>query len=320
MKSERGVMKNLAIVDLGSNSARMAVNRLHPNGTADEIKRIKEDTRLSEGMGAQHVLSATAIDRTIKALQHFKRIYSRMPNTDVIGITTAAVRMAQNQAAFLARVKKEVGLDLKVLSGDDEAYYDYLGVANSLVVNDCLILDTGGASCELILVKGGQAKQLISVPFGAVTLSEQFELDDVVPSANLFRAQMFLRNRLADIWWLTEAMHFPIILLGGANRTLARINRRRQQKLKVEDIHGYRLKTETVYHTFLDFLTRSRLGRQDISGMEYDRADIIVGGMLPLVTLLQMLDSDRVIFSESGVREGIISEHLNQKTEPKDKE
>lgn len=235
-----------------------------------------------------------------------------MPNTDVIGITTAAVRMAQNQAEFLNQVKQEVGLDLRVLSGDDEAYYDYLGVANSLVIHDCLILDTGGASCELILVKNGRKQQLISIPFGAVTLSEQFGLDDLVPSASLFRAQMFLRNRLADIWWLSEAVHFPIILLGGANRTLARINRRRQQKLKVEDIHGYRLKTETVFHTFLDLLSRSKKGRQEISGMEYDRADIIVGGMLPLVTLLQMLDSDRVIFSESGVREGIISEHLNQ--------
>mgnify|MGYP003365134821 FL=1 len=304
-------MRNLAIVDLGSNSARMAVSRLHPNGTADEIKRVKEDTRLSESMGAEHVLQPAAIDRTIRALLDFKKIYTRMPNTDVIGITTAAVRMAKNQAAFLARVKREVGLELKVLSGDDEAYYDYLGVANSLVINDCLILDTGGASCELILVKNGRKQQLISIPFGAVTLSEQFELDDLVPAANLFRAQMFLRNRLADIWWLTEAMHFPIILLGGANRTLARVNRRRQQKLKVEDIHGYRLKTETVYQTFLDLLTRSKAGRQDISGMEYDRADIIVGGMLPLVTLLQMQDSDRVIFSESGVREGIISEYLD---------
>jgi len=304
-------MRNLAIVDLGSNSARMAVSRLHPNGTAEEIKRVKEDTRLSESMGSEHVLQPAAIDRTIRALLDFKKIYTRLPNTDVIGITTAAVRMAQNQKAFLTRVKKEVGLDLKVLSGDDEAYYDYLGVANSLVINDCLILDTGGASCELILVKGGREKQLISVPFGAVTLSEQFELDDLVPAANLFRAQMFLRDRLADIWWLTEAMHFPIILLGGANRTLARVNRRRQQKLKVEDIHGYRLKTETVYQTFLDLLTRSKAGRQDISGMEYDRAYIIVGGMLPLVTLLHMLDSDRVVFSESGVREGIISEHLN---------
>ena len=261
-------MRNLAIVDLGSNSARMAVSRLHANGTAQEINRVKEDTRLSEGMGTAHVLQPAAIERTIKALLNFRRLYEKMPNTDVIGITTAAVRMAQNQAEFLNQVKQEVGLDLRVLSGDDEAYYDYLGVANSLVIHDCLILDTGGASCELILVKNGRKQQLISIPFGAVTLSEQFGLDDLVPSASLFRAQMFLRNRLADIWWLSEAVHFPIILLGGANRTLARINRRRQQKLKVEDIHGYRLKTETVFHTFLDLLSRSKKGRQEISGME----------------------------------------------------
>ncbi|CAM3067675.1 Ppx/GppA family phosphatase [Lactiplantibacillus plajomi] len=304
-------MKNLAIVDLGSNSARMAVSRIHENGTASEIKRVKEDTRLSQGMGAQHVLQPEAIERTIRALQGFRCLYSAMPHTAVIGITTAAVRMAQNQREFLDRVRQSVGLDLRVLSGDDEAYYDYLGVVNSLVVSDCLILDTGGASCELILVKDGRKQQLISVPFGAVTLSEQFGLDDVIAADQLFRAQMFLRNRLADIWWLSEARHYPIILLGGANRTLARINRRRQQKLKVEDIHGYRLKTETVFHTFIDLLARSKKGRQSISGMEYDRADIIVGGMLPLVTLLQMLDSDRVVFSESGVREGIISEYLN---------
>ncbi|KLD60595.1 exopolyphosphatase, partial [Lactiplantibacillus plantarum] len=209
-------MRNLAIVDLGSNSARMAVSRLHANGTAQEIKRVKEDTRLSEGMGTAHVLQPAAIERTIKALLNFRRLYEKMPNTDVIGITTAAVRMAQNQAEFLNQVKQEVGLDLRVLSGDDEAYYDYLGVANSLVIHDCLILDTGGASCELILVKNGRKQQLISIPFGAVTLSEQFGLDDLVPSASLFRAQMFLRNRLADIWWLSEAVHFPIILLGGA--------------------------------------------------------------------------------------------------------
>ncbi|MFB9769571.1 Ppx/GppA family phosphatase [Lactiplantibacillus modestisalitolerans] len=305
-------MRNLAIVDLGSNSARMAVSRLYANGHVEELKRVKEDTRLSEGMGPEHTLQPAAINRTIKALINFRRLYERMPDTDVIGITTAAVRMASNQAAFLKQVKQAIGLDLRVLSGDDEAYYDYLGVANSLVIKNCLILDTGGASCELILVKNGVKQHLISVPFGAVTLSEQFGLNDLVPSVNLFRAQMFLRDRLADIWWLSEASHCPIVLLGGANRTLARINRRRQKKLKVEDIHGYRLKTETVYHTFLDFLARSKRGRQDISGMEYARADIIVGGMLPLVTLLQMLDSDRVIFSESGVREGIISEYLQQ--------
>lgn len=98
-------MRNLAIVDLGSNSARMAVSRLHPNGSTEEIKRVKEDTRLSEGMGAGHVLQPAAIERTIKALLDFRKLYEQMPNTDVIGITTAAVRMAQNQTEFLNQVK-----------------------------------------------------------------------------------------------------------------------------------------------------------------------------------------------------------------------
>ena len=93
-------------------------------------------------MGRERLLRPQAMNRTIAALRRFKEIYEEYPNTEVRGITTAAVRMARNQNDFLNRVKQETGIKLHVLSGDDEAYYDYLGVINSLEVQDCLILDT----------------------------------------------------------------------------------------------------------------------------------------------------------------------------------
>ena len=142
-------MKNLVIVDLGSNSVRMAINSITDEGTFREIRRVKEDSRISEGMGRERLLRPQAINRTIEALHRFKAIYEEYPRIEVRGITTAAVRMARNQKDFLKRVQRETGIKLEVLSGDDEAYYDYLGVINSLEVKDCLVLDTGGASCEL---------------------------------------------------------------------------------------------------------------------------------------------------------------------------
>ncbi|MFJ6942797.1 MAG: exopolyphosphatase, partial [Limosilactobacillus mucosae] len=173
-------MENLAIVDLGSNSARMAVTEISPDGKFREIKRVKENTRLSEGMGHEKILQPEAMERTIQAIKHFKRQYQGLPNLQVQAIATAAVRQAKNRQEFLQRVKQETGLTVRVLSGYKEAYYDYLGVVRTLKLNHCLILDVGGASCELVLVQHRKARDLISLPIGAVNLSEQYHLGGYV--------------------------------------------------------------------------------------------------------------------------------------------
>ena len=307
-------MENLAIVDLGSNSARMAITEIAPDGHFREIKRVKENTRLSEGMGREKMLQEDAMNRTIAALKRFKKIYEGMPHTQVRAITTAAVRQARNRQEFLNRVQKEVGIRLQVLSGKKEAYYDYLGVIRTMKLNHCLILDVGGASCELVLVQQRRARDLISIPVGAVTLSEQFHLNGYVRSADLFRAQVAMNERLTKIPWLRYATRVPIVLLGGANRTLARMtwsyhHRHRRQR----SIHGYQLSSRVVFATYRELLNRNLAQRKRMPGLEPERADIIVGGMLPLVSLLQRNSDGRVIFSESGVREGIITEYFNQR-------
>ncbi len=310
-------MENLAIVDLGSNSARMAITEIAPDGRFREIKRVKENTRLSEGMGQEKMLQEDAMNRTIAALKRFKQIYEEMPHTQVRAITTAAVRQARNRQEFLNRVQKEVGIRLQVLSGKKEAYYDYLGVIRTMKLNHCLILDVGGASCELVLVQQRRARDLISIPVGAVTLSEQFHLNGYVRSADLFRAQVAMNERLTKIPWLRYATRVPIVLLGGANRTLARMtwsyhHRHRRQR----SIHGYQLSSRVVFATYRELLNRNLAQRKRMPGLEPERADIIVGGMLPLVSLLQRNSDGRVIFSESGVREGIITEYVNQRKRP----
>ena len=310
-------MENLAIVDLGSNSARMAITEIAPDGRFREIKRVKENTRLSEGMGREKMLQEDAMNRTIAALKRFKQIYEEMPHTQVRAITTAAVRQARNRQEFLNRVQKEVGIRLQVLSGKKEAYYDYLGVIRKMKLNHCLILDVGGASCELVLVQQRRARDLISIPVGAVTLSEQFHLNGYVRSADLFRAQVAMNERLTKIPWLRYATRVPIVLLGGANRTLARMtwsyhHRHRRQR----SIHGYQLSSRVVFATYRELLNRNLAQRKRMPGLEPERADIIVGGMLPLVSLLQRNSDGRVIFSESGVREGIITEYVNQRKRP----
>lgn len=307
-------MENLAIVDLGSNSARLAVTEIQANGDFREIKRVKENSRLSEGMGSEKILQPAAINHTLAALKRFKHLYQGLPNLRVRAIATAAVRQAKNQQEFLARVKRETGLDLQVLSGNKEAYYDYLGVVRTLKLNHCLILDVGGASCELILVQHKRARNLVSLPFGAVTLSEQYHLGGFIRAVDLFRAETMVNQRLNKIPWLRYATRVPIVLLGGANRTLARMSYayRRQHG---NSIHGYRLNARVVNAIYRELLGRNLAQRKKVPGLEADRADIIVGGMLPLICLLQRNRDGRVIFSASGVREGIITEYIQQRNQ-----
>lgn len=241
-----------------------------------------------------------------------KKIYSQYQAKKVIGIATAAVRQAKNQAKFLKAVKDRIGISLQVLTGNQEAYYDYLGVINRLGINNCLILDIGGASCELIRVNNGQSANLTSIPIGAVNITERYHLSDNITGANLFNAQFNIRKIYSKIDWLSRAAHQPLVLLGGANRTLARINRRRQNMVRIDAIHGYHLTAEQVNRTYLNLLKGNVNRRRKIQGLEHDRADIIVGGLLPLIVLMEKIDAKKVLFSESGVREGIITEYIQK--------
>ncbi|RRK11405.1 exopolyphosphatase [Lactiplantibacillus garii] len=307
-------MENFAVIDLGSNSCRMTITQIQPDGSYAVTHRLKEMVRLSENenSGATPTLQPAAIERTMTALASFKAIYDQLPNLTLTAVATAATRKASNQKKFLKRVKSELDLDLEVIPGTTEAYYDYLGVINTLPTTNCVMVDTGGGSCELVLIVNGQAKELISLPIGAVSLSEKFDLSDKIAANELFKTMTFVDKLFNSVWWLRNGLNLPLVCLGGSNRTLAKINRRKSDFLNFEDIHGYRLRDTAIYETFDDVIAKSAAERAEIPGLAKDRADIIVGGLIPAITLMRFLDSDRMIFSQNGLREGILFEHLTR--------
>lgn len=304
-------MKNLVVIDLGSNSVRMTITEVDNHGNYQTVNQIKRYVRLSANMGPEKVLQPDAIDRTLAALSDFKDVYSQLEKPDIHAVATAAVRQASNQKAFLKQVKEQLGLSLKVISGATEARYDYLGVINTLPMVNGLIVDTGGGSSELILVQNQQLKHVVSIPLGSVTLSQNYLEADVVQSASLFKAMTFVNNVFNDVWWLREATNLPIIGLGGANRTLAKINRRKKNFLNAEDVHGYKLTDEDVYETLTQLLGLDLEGRKKVPGLAKERADIIVGGLIPVTLLMRLLDSQQITFSNAGLRDGILFEYLN---------
>ena len=302
-------MSYLAIVDLGSNSARLVVEALHEDGTYTEIIREKQDTRIAQNMGPELTLKEVPMARTITALKYFQSVYTPFEPT-VVAITTAAVRVAKNQAAFLNRVEQETGMQFRVLTGEEEAYYDYLGVVTTLPIRNAVILDTGGASVELIAVRNGQDEAAVSLPFGAVTLSETFHLANAIDQADVTAACDYIVAQYQTLPWLEQQMGQPVVLLGGANRSLARMGRTILSEKEVDAIQGFDMSIDMVQQIFARLRQMSRTEREHMAGLEVSRADIIVSGLLPLLNLMTMMHSPRVIFSESGVREGLIAEMI----------
>lgn len=304
-------MSYLAIVDLGSNSARMVVEALHDDGTYTEIIREKQDTRIAQNMGPERTLKETPMARTITALKYFQSVYAPFEPT-VVAITTAAVRVAKNQAVFLARVEQETGMQFRVLTGEEEAYYDYLGVVTTLAIRDAVILDTGGASVELIAVRDGQNQAAVSLPFGAVTLSETYHLANAIDQANVTAACADITAQYQALPWLKQQVGQPVVLLGGANRSLARMGRTILSAQEVDAIQGFDMSIDMVQQIFARLRKMSRAEREHMAGLEVSRADIIVSGLLPLLNLMTIIQAPRVIFSESGVREGLIAEMIQE--------
>ena len=306
-------MGNLAIVDLGSNSARLSSQAL-TDKCYHEIYREKRDTRLAAGMGQTGHLQPAAMTRTITALKDFCQLAAQYQPTKTLAITTAAVRLAVNQAEFLRQVTLETGLELRVLSGHDEAYYDYLGVRATLPkVTDGMIIDIGGGSVEIIRFTEKSLIADVSLPLGAVTVMEQFQLGANHVLTGLPAAQKQIIDAFEQLTWLPQTTSQPLILLGGANRSLLAVAKQGDVGIYDSQFHGYHLSAHHVIELFDDLCRKSIHERQQLAAAEPQRADIMVSGLLPLVTLLKLTGAPTVIFSESGVRDGLLQEQLGKK-------
>lgn len=305
---------NLKVIDLGSNSVRLRITKILDDGQTELLRYEKEYVRLSENMGPERTLKEEPMARTLKALKDFKEIYDQFDG-EIIAVATAAVRQATNQRDFLERVEQEVGLTIQVISGKREAYLDYLGVSRTLPLENGIIIDTGGASMELILVDQGQAEETVSLPIGSVLLSQRYHLGDQVSAANLYDAVIKVDEVLSSQRWLSRARHPRVVALGGSNRALAKMYRWRLSD--GEDVplpvHGLTMQTVDAYEMMDDLLRMDREQRGKVRGVSTARADVIIGGLLPIMALLRQLNMKQVMFSSNGLREGLLFEYIDQK-------
>src|SRR5436309_2892041 len=168
-------MPTLAAVDIGSNSVRLKISRLASHHLVD-IHEDREVTRLGESVFSSGFLWPEAIALTVKVLRRFHRAIQRAGADTVRVVATSALRDARNSRAFLEWVRSATGWTVEIISGLEEARLIHLGLTSTLRVNSSpvLMMDLGGGSCELTVSRKGHIEQTVSLPLGAVRLTNDF--------------------------------------------------------------------------------------------------------------------------------------------------
>jgi exopolyphosphatase/guanosine-5'-triphosphate,3'-diphosphate pyrophosphatase len=304
----------VATIDIGSNSLRLMVADVRPDGSYELIDDEKIVTRLGRGTSTSDRLDPAAITETAAAVRTMKQIADGLGVQRTRTVATCAVREASNRDEFLARVRTEAGLEVEVISGDEEARYAHASVnaAFDLAGIDVAVVDIGGARTEVLLCSAGIVSQVASMSIGAVRLTE--ESAATRPERRLDRMERIVREHLKIHLGRPRVAPTVMIGTGGTFTAIGAMERMRRvgptadaDRAKV-NLRGERVHRAEV-RRLLERLNRmTERERQSLPGLNPDRSDIIVAGILIADTVMDRLDINELLIHDGGVRDGVLRE------------
>lgn len=300
----------IAIIDLGSNTARMIILKTILGYVYRLDDEIREVVRLRQGMTTEG-LSEKAMDRALFTLRLFQQYCHSRQISHITATATSAVREATNGKAFVQQVSRQLGLNLRILTGEEEAYYGALGALNELPITQGHVLDLGGGSLQLSQIYEGKFQRGLALSLGSLALTERFIRHDPPTEEEVANVQAEINAQLDTIPWLQPQPQFTLVGLGGTIRNLAHIEAERQH-YPLYTLHGFALQREAILYSIRQFCQLSLSKRQKIAGLHDDRADIILPGAMAVATVMERLGVETVTVSMSGLREGLFFERFWQ--------
>lgn len=300
-------MPTFAAVDIGSNSVRLKIARLQA-GRLRSLHEDREVTRLGEGVFGSGFLTPDSIATTVKVLRRFHRATQQIVTDSVRVVATSALRDARNSQAFLEWVRSATGWRVEIISGVEEARLIHLGLISSGRVDrsPTLMMDLGGGSCELTVSQGGHIRNAVSLPLGAVRLTNEFLRHDPIRKGELKRLRGFITREInRNIERIGTAKLKTVIATSGTAAALAAIAshlRRgvRQQRQMVSAAEMKRIAKRLARLPVAE--------RRKIEGIGPRRAEIIVAGAIVYQELLDRFRLKGFRYSPLGLRDGILAQ------------
>ncbi len=311
-------MKRLAVIDIGTNSIHMVLAEIGKGFSYKIVDRIKEMARLGDGTFTSHRLSQEAMDRGLTVLKRFSMLANNKGFDPILPIATSAVREAKNGGDFLKLVRKELGLRVRVITGEEEARLIYLGVRNSMDLSQfpAMIVDIGGGSVELMACTQKRLQFVRSLKLGAIRLKDQFLKSDPPDKKMVQRVERLVKQTLKKSLSKKRDTHFQqlvatsgmagnlteIIYLARTGRPLSQIDMATIELDEVKEVEGL-------------LKTKDSQARLKIPGLDPRRVDTLYPGVLMLRLLMEHLGVKQVRLSDKAIREGVIYDFIQQHQE-----
>lgn len=314
-----------AAIDIGTNSilllivSKAATTNDHSSTLASSLSLKQpsltplidqaQTVRLGENLMATGLLSTLAMERTIAGLRTYLKIVESYSPTQIFCFGTEALRRAKNTDVFRQRLNQELGLDLRILSPNEEAQYTFQGAVSSLkdtaqAINS-LVIDIGGGSTEIVYGNSTTITYQASFPVGAVVAKEVFQLKDNITSTELTTLKRYIQKLIYPLPQITLGSN--VLLTGGTATTLAALDQR-LTAYSFEAIDGHLIQYSTIQAQYNRLNQLSLRERAALPGMEPGRADIILPAIAILLTLFDGLNINIAQISVRGARYGLLLE------------
>ena len=301
-------------IDVGSNSIRLLVAEYDPLAGLTVIDEVKDQPRLAQGLAATGMLDATAMARALETLRRMREVCQRRGVKKIAAVATSAVREAKNGREFVRLVREQLDIPLRIIDGDKEAQLSFRSVAHHfrLDAGRSVIADIGGGSLELIASMKGLIEQKVSLPFGAVRLTETHLTDKRDPRKSVSDLRAMVRKQFRKTLSLRKWQAQTVIGSGGSFTNLGRMVVARRGVPASDAVHGVSVTVSEVEQLLEWLETMNPERRKQVAGLSPQRADIILAGLAVLVELLERVDAREVIVSAYGLREGLLLEMVGK--------
>lgn len=294
----------VAVIDIGSNSGRVMVFERDALSHLRLLAGSRAALRLVHDVDARGALSDATMARTTEALRDFHAIATGAGANRIVAVATAAMRDAANGPRFAERLQRELGIRIEIIGGLVEARYGFTGAVRGLAVSNGLLFDLGGGSLQITPFTRRRPAKGVSLPFGALRLSEKFLESDPPTRKQLRRLRDHVRSHLTKAHVTRLASGDRLVGTGGTLRNLAKIDRQ-ARRYPIGTLHGYELSVDHLDEV-VDRLASTKIKRRDeVPGLSAERADSIVGGAVAIQTLAEFVRAKQILVSGQGVREGI---------------
>jgi exopolyphosphatase/guanosine-5'-triphosphate,3'-diphosphate pyrophosphatase len=303
-------MPTFAAVDIGSNSVRLKIAKV-VRGRLVTLDEDREVTRLGESVFANGSLDPQAMAQALRVLRRFHRAVQSHAADRVRVVATSALRDAGNSRAFRDWVRTATGWKVEVISGLEEGRLIHLGVLNNARISRtrALLIDLGGGSCELTLSISGHIDDMVSLPIGAVRLTQTFLHNDPPKKSELRQMRGVIQREVSRI--KKRILDARVQVTIATSGTPAALSGLYAAKLRGYDESKPHTVPQTAVASLLDELNRRNLSqRQALPGIGPRRAEIIIAGAMVFAELMALCRLRSFRYLPLGLRDGLLAQMM----------